>query len=53
MTPTLRYDTRETDPMSLEYLLIFGLGLAVATVLATMGGDIVDFVLETIRELIE
>ena len=39
--------------MSLEYLLIFGLGLAVATVLATMGGDIVDYVITTINELIE
>lgn len=39
--------------MSLEYLLIFGLGLAVATVLATMGGDIVDYVITTIGELIE
>jgi len=39
--------------MSLEYLLIFGLGLAVATVLATMGGDIVEYVIETINELIE
>lgn len=38
--------------MSLEYLLIFGLGIAVATVLATMGSDITDFVLETIRDLI-
>ncbi len=39
--------------MSLEYLLIFGLGLAVATVLATMGGDIVEYVIETINELME
>ncbi len=38
--------------MSLEYLLIFGLGIAVATVLVTMGTDITDFVLETIRDLI-
>ena len=38
--------------MSLEYLLIFGLGLAVATVLVTMGTDIADFVIETIRDLI-
>ena len=37
--------------MSLEYLLIFGLGLAVATLLATMGTDIADFVIETIRDL--
>jgi len=39
--------------MSLEYLLIFGLGIAVVTVLATMGTDIADFVIETIRDLIE
>lgn len=39
--------------MSLEYLLIFGLGIAVATLLATMGSDIADFVIETIRELID
>lgn len=38
--------------MSLEYLLLFGLGLAVATVLATMGTGIVDFVLEQIKQLI-
>lgn len=38
--------------MSLEYLLIFGLGIAVATVLATMGSDITQFVLETIQDLI-
>lgn len=38
--------------MSLEYLLIFGLGIAVATLLATMGGDIADFVIETIDTLI-
>lgn len=38
--------------MSLEYLLIFGLGLAVATLLATMGSDIADFVIETVRDLI-
>ena len=38
--------------MSLEYLLIFGLGIAVATLLATMGGEIADFVIETIRDLI-
>lgn len=37
--------------MSLEYLLIFGLGIAVATVLTVMGTDITDFVLRTIREL--
>ncbi len=38
--------------MSLEYLLIFGLGIAVATALALMGSDITDFVLETIQDLI-
>jgi hypothetical protein len=38
--------------MSLEYLLIFGLGLAVVTVLATMGTDIAEFVIDTIRDLI-
>lgn len=38
--------------MSLEYLLIFGLGLAVATLLATMGSDIADFVIDTVRDLI-
>lgn len=38
--------------MSLEYLLIFGLGIAVVTVLATMGTDIAEFVIDTIRELI-
>ena len=38
--------------MSLEYLLLFGLGLAVATVLAVMGTEIVDFVIDQIRELI-
>lgn len=37
--------------MSLEYLLIFGLGLAVATVLAVMGTDIVDFVVKQIDAL--
>ncbi|MEM1163028.1 MAG: hypothetical protein AAGJ28_19035 [Pseudomonadota bacterium] len=30
--------------MSLEYLLLFGLGLAVVTALAVMSTDIVDFV---------
>ena len=38
--------------MSLEYLLLFGLGLAIATVLAVMGTEVVDFVIEQIRELI-
>lgn len=39
--------------MSLEYLLLFGLGLAVATVLVTMGDGIVDFVIEQVRLLID
>ena len=38
--------------MSLEYLLLFGLGIAVATALAMMGTDIVDFVVQQVRELI-
>ena len=38
--------------MSIEQLLLLGLGLAVATVLATMGTEIADFVIETIKELI-
>ena len=38
--------------MSLEYLLIFGLGLAVATLLATMGSEIAEFVMDTVRDLI-
>ena len=38
--------------MSLEYLLIFGLGIAVATALTLMGSDITDFVLDTVRDLI-
>ena len=38
--------------MSLEYLLIFGLGIAVATALAFMGQDITTFVMDTIRDLI-
>jgi hypothetical protein len=38
--------------MSIEQLLLLGLGLAVATVLATMGTGIADFVIETIKELI-
>ena len=38
--------------MSLEYLLLFGLGLAIATVLAVMGTEVVDFVIEQIRDLI-
>ena len=39
--------------MSLEYLLIFGLGLAVTTVLVTMGTDIATFVMDTIRDLLK
>ncbi len=39
--------------MTLEYLLIFGIGLAVATVLATMGGDIAEFVMTEIEELMK
>lgn len=39
--------------MSMEYLLIFGLGIAATTVLATMSTDIADFVIDTIRDLIE
>jgi hypothetical protein len=39
--------------MSLEYLLIFGLGLAVATVLTTMGTEIADFVILQIKALIQ
>lgn len=38
--------------MSLEYLLLFGIGLAVATVLATMGTEIVQFVIDQIKALI-
>jgi len=37
--------------MSLEYLLFFALGLAVATVLAMMGGEIVDFVITQVKAL--
>jgi hypothetical protein len=37
--------------MSLEYLLVFALGLAVATVLATMGTEIVDFVIQQVKAL--
>ena len=39
--------------MSVEYLLIFGLGLAVATVLVTMGTDIAEYVIDTITDLIQ
>ncbi len=38
--------------MSLEYLLLFGLGIAVASALAVMGTDVVDIVVTQIRELI-
>ncbi len=38
--------------MSLEYLLIFGLGLAVAAALATMGTEIATFVMDQIRALV-
>lgn len=38
--------------MSIEQLLLLGLGLAVATVLAMMGTEIADFVITTIKELI-
>lgn len=38
--------------MSLEYLLIFGLGLAVAAALATMGTEIATFVVEQVKALI-
>ena len=36
----------------MDYLLIFGLGIAAPNVLVTMGTDIADFVIETIRDLI-
>lgn len=39
--------------MSLEYLLFFALALAVATVMATMGTEIVDFVIEQVKELMK
>ena len=38
--------------MSLEYLLLLGLGLAIATVLAVTGTEIADFVISTVEELI-
>ncbi len=38
--------------MSLEYLLLFGLGLAVAAALATMGSEIATFVVKQIEALI-
>lgn len=37
--------------MSLEYLLYFALALAIATVLATMGTEIVDFVITQVKEI--
>ncbi len=37
--------------MSLEYLLYFALALAIATVLATMGSEIVDFVITQVKEI--
>lgn len=39
--------------MSLEYLLVFALGLAVATVLATMGTEIVDFVVTQVKAIMK
>lgn len=38
--------------MSLEYLLIFGLGIAVSAALVIMGADVKEFVIETIDYLI-
>lgn len=38
--------------MSLEYLLFFGIALAAATVVATMGTEIADFVIEQVKQLI-
>ena len=38
--------------MSLEYLLLFGLGLAVATVLALTGTEIAEFVIDQVSELL-
>lgn len=38
--------------MSLEYLLIFGVGLAVAAALATMGSEIATFVIDQIKALV-
>jgi hypothetical protein len=37
--------------MSLEYLLLFGLGLAIVTVLTVMGTDIVQFVKDQVDVL--
>ena len=39
--------------MSLEYLLLFGLGLAVATVLAFTGTEIAEFVIEQVSALLQ
>lgn len=38
--------------MSLEYLLIFGIGIAAATVIATMGTEIAEFVIDQVDQLI-
>ena len=37
--------------MSLEYLLLFGLGLSVSIVLALMGDHVVDFVIPMVKAL--
>jgi hypothetical protein len=37
--------------MTLEYLLLFALGLAVATALTGMGDHVVQFVIEQVRTL--
>lgn len=37
--------------MSLEYLLLFGIGLAVATALAVMSTDVVEFVVQQVRDI--
>lgn len=37
--------------MSLEYLLLFGLGLSAAIVLALMGDHVVEFVITQVRQL--
>jgi hypothetical protein len=39
--------------MSLEYLLLFGLGIAVATVLALTGTEIAEFVIDQVKELLK
>ncbi len=38
--------------MSLEYLLIFGFGIAVSAALVIMGSDVKTFVIDTITYLI-